>query len=189
MKIALVTDTHFGGKSDSEVFAKYNGKFYNDIFFPYLKQHNIKTCCPTLQLWRTNKNQTSWTKIPQDKVLDLVNLGLFSVATRCFNLGIKCVSRIFSQCRSLRNVASTITATAMPPPTFWSLPPRIILFPNMLVFLVWSVLEVQRLLLLLSADKRMFYVSDLWSKIKICQAYFFFLFTMIFAIRMSFLGF
>ena len=41
MRIALVTDTHFGGKSDSEVFAKYIGKFYNDIFFPYLKKENI----------------------------------------------------------------------------------------------------------------------------------------------------
>ena len=44
MKIALVTDTHFGARNDHEHFNTYFFKFYEDIFFPYLKEHNIKTC-------------------------------------------------------------------------------------------------------------------------------------------------
>jgi hypothetical protein len=42
MKIALITDTHFGGRGDSPVFSEYIGKFYKDVFFPYLKDNNIK---------------------------------------------------------------------------------------------------------------------------------------------------
>ncbi len=43
MKIALLNDTHFGVRNDSEAFRKYQLRFYNEIFFPYLKEHNIKT--------------------------------------------------------------------------------------------------------------------------------------------------
>lgn len=43
MKIALITDTHLGGKNDSPVFMDYILKFYDNIFFPYLKDNNIST--------------------------------------------------------------------------------------------------------------------------------------------------
>jgi len=43
MKIALLNDTHFGCRNDSPAFIEYQNKFYNDVFFPYLKEHNIKT--------------------------------------------------------------------------------------------------------------------------------------------------
>lgn len=42
-KIAIVTDTHFGVRNDSLVFADYFKKFYDDVFFPYLKDNGIKT--------------------------------------------------------------------------------------------------------------------------------------------------
>ena len=44
MKIALITDTHFGARNDNVNFNEYFYKFYEGIFFPYLQQHNIKTC-------------------------------------------------------------------------------------------------------------------------------------------------
>lgn len=44
MKIALITDTHFGARSDSQVFQDYFHRFYENIFFPYLEDNNIKTC-------------------------------------------------------------------------------------------------------------------------------------------------
>jgi DNA repair exonuclease SbcCD nuclease subunit len=42
MKVALITDSHFGCRGDSEVFHKYIEKFYINIFFPYLVTNNIK---------------------------------------------------------------------------------------------------------------------------------------------------
>ena len=42
MKIALVTDTHFGARSDSLQFDAYFKKFYQEIFFPKLASLNIK---------------------------------------------------------------------------------------------------------------------------------------------------
>ena len=43
MKIALLNDTHFGARNDSPAFLEYFMRFYNEIFFPYLKENNIKT--------------------------------------------------------------------------------------------------------------------------------------------------
>ena len=43
MKIALITDQHFGVRNDSQLFLDYFEKFYSEIFFPYIKKHNITT--------------------------------------------------------------------------------------------------------------------------------------------------
>ena len=43
MRIALVTDTHFGARNDNVAFAEYFAKFYSEVFFPYLKENNINT--------------------------------------------------------------------------------------------------------------------------------------------------
>tara|TARA_B110000977_G_scaffold176022_1_gene231249 strand:+ start:105 stop:1151 length:1047 start_codon:yes stop_codon:yes gene_type:complete len=43
MKIALLNDTHFGARNDSPAFIKYMNKFYDELFFPYLKENNIGT--------------------------------------------------------------------------------------------------------------------------------------------------
>ena len=42
MKIALVTDTHFGARSDSQQFDNYFKKFYDEVFFPELDKREIK---------------------------------------------------------------------------------------------------------------------------------------------------
>jgi len=43
MKIALLTDTHFGARNDSVLFHEYFMKFYNNVFFPELEKRNIDT--------------------------------------------------------------------------------------------------------------------------------------------------
>ena len=43
MKIAIITDTHWGARNDSQFFTDYFIKFYNDIFFPELLERNIST--------------------------------------------------------------------------------------------------------------------------------------------------
>jgi len=41
MKIALITDTHWGARGDSAAFAEYFNRFYYDYFFPYLSDNGI----------------------------------------------------------------------------------------------------------------------------------------------------
>jgi len=43
MKIALLNDTHFGCRNDSPAFIEYQNKFYDEVFFPYIIDNNIKT--------------------------------------------------------------------------------------------------------------------------------------------------
>jgi predicted phosphodiesterase len=40
-KIALITDTHWGCRNDSPVFAKHISRYYQNVFFPYLEEHGI----------------------------------------------------------------------------------------------------------------------------------------------------
>ena len=44
MKIALLTDTHFGARNDNLNFNDYFYQFYEGVFFPYLQHNNIKHC-------------------------------------------------------------------------------------------------------------------------------------------------
>ena len=42
MKVAILNDTHCGVRNSSDIFLNYAGRFYTDVFFPYLKENNIK---------------------------------------------------------------------------------------------------------------------------------------------------
>ncbi len=42
MKLALITDQHFGARGDSLLFYDFFDKFYSEVFFPYLKEHKIE---------------------------------------------------------------------------------------------------------------------------------------------------
>ena len=43
MKIAIITDQHFGARKNSKLFHDYFLKFYNDVFFPTLEEEGITT--------------------------------------------------------------------------------------------------------------------------------------------------
>jgi len=43
MKIALITDTHYGARKSSKTFHDFFQKFYDNVFFPTLEERGIKT--------------------------------------------------------------------------------------------------------------------------------------------------
>ena len=43
MKIAILNDTHWGARNDNAAIAEHQIKFYREVFFPHLRENNIKT--------------------------------------------------------------------------------------------------------------------------------------------------
>ena len=43
MRIAIITDQHFGARKNSKLFHDYFLRFYNDVFFPTLEAEGITT--------------------------------------------------------------------------------------------------------------------------------------------------
>ena len=43
MKVAIITDTHFGARKGSKHLHDYFEMFYRDVFFPFLEEHKIDT--------------------------------------------------------------------------------------------------------------------------------------------------
>ena len=43
MKVAIITDQHFGARKNSKLFHDYFLKFYNNVFFPFLEKEGITT--------------------------------------------------------------------------------------------------------------------------------------------------
>ena len=43
MKVAIITDTHYGGKNDNLQFAQFQKRFYEGTFFPICKREGITT--------------------------------------------------------------------------------------------------------------------------------------------------
>ena len=43
MKVAIITDTHFGGKNDLHSFSQFQTRFYRGTFFPILAREGIDT--------------------------------------------------------------------------------------------------------------------------------------------------
>lgn len=43
MKIAILNDTHWGARNDNSAIAEHQRKFYDEVFFPYLRENDIKT--------------------------------------------------------------------------------------------------------------------------------------------------
>ena len=56
MKIAIITDTHFGGRRGNKIFHDFFQKFYDNIFFPELEKRGIKHCIHMGDAFDNRKN-------------------------------------------------------------------------------------------------------------------------------------
>jgi DNA repair exonuclease SbcCD nuclease subunit len=79
MKIAIITDTHFGGRRGSKVFHEFFQKFYEDIFFPTLKERGIEYCIHMGDAFDNRKNIDFWS----------LNWAKENVYDKFKNLGVK----------------------------------------------------------------------------------------------------
>mgnify|MGYP003132361502 FL=1 len=60
MKIAIITDTHFGGRRGSKAFHEFWQQFYDNIFFPELEKRGIKECIHMGDAFDNRKNIDYW---------------------------------------------------------------------------------------------------------------------------------
>lgn len=55
MILGMISDIHFGGKSDSPLFLEHQVKFYDDIFFPEMERRGIKLLLILGDTWDRRK--------------------------------------------------------------------------------------------------------------------------------------
>lgn len=58
MRIAILTDTHFGVRGDSIIFARNQERFYQEIFFPKIDELGIDTVLHLGDFWDNRKSLT-----------------------------------------------------------------------------------------------------------------------------------
>ena len=79
MTIALITDQHLDGRKGSVAFWDYFQKFYDDVFFPTLQRHNIKTI---IDLGDTFDNRKGidfnvWNRVRRNYFERLEDMGIY----------------------------------------------------------------------------------------------------------------
>ncbi len=79
MKIAIITDTHFGGRRGSKTFHEFWQKFYDNVFFPELEKRDIKYCIHMGDAFDNRKNVDYWS----------LNWAKENVYDKFKNLGVK----------------------------------------------------------------------------------------------------
>ena len=60
MKIAIITDQHFGARKSSRVFHDFFNKFYRNVFFPTLKKRGIDTVLDLGDTYDNRRNLDLW---------------------------------------------------------------------------------------------------------------------------------
>jgi len=72
VKIAIITDQHFGARKNSKLFHDYFLKFYEDIFFPTLIKEGM--------IMRTSRG-----RLAQDSAYELLGIKKTKDQQRLFN--------------------------------------------------------------------------------------------------------
>jgi len=60
MKVAIITDQHFGARKGSKFLHDYFKKFYDEVFFPYLKENDIKVVIDMGDTFDNRRNIDLW---------------------------------------------------------------------------------------------------------------------------------
>lgn len=60
MKIAIITDQHFGARKSSRIFHDYFQDFYEDVFFPWLEKNKITILLDLGDTFDNRKNLDIW---------------------------------------------------------------------------------------------------------------------------------
>ncbi len=60
MKVAIITDQHFGARKGSKYLHDYFEKFYDDVFFPYLEKNKITTVVDMGDTFDNRRNIDLW---------------------------------------------------------------------------------------------------------------------------------
>ncbi len=60
MKVAIITDQHFGARKGSKYLHDYFKKFYEELFFPYLEENNIKVVIDMGDTFDNRRNIDLW---------------------------------------------------------------------------------------------------------------------------------
>jgi len=78
MKVAVITDTHFGARSDSKAFSDYFYKFWTNTFFPYLIENDIKTIihCGDLMDRRKYVNFDTLNRMRKEFIKPMIDNGI-----------------------------------------------------------------------------------------------------------------
>ena len=76
MKIAIITDQHFGSLKGAQFIHDYFEEFYNNVFFPYLEEHQIDTVIDMGDTFDNRRNidlaSLEWSKrVYFDKLQDM----------------------------------------------------------------------------------------------------------------------
>ena len=61
MKVAIITDQHFGARKGSKFIHDYFKQFYDNVFFPYLEENNIKVVVDMGDTFDNRRNIDLWT--------------------------------------------------------------------------------------------------------------------------------
>ena len=83
MKIAIITDQHFGARKGADYIHNYFKKFYDDIFFPYLEKNKIDTIVNMGDTFDNRRNidiqSLEWVKINYFDRLQQMGITVHSV--------------------------------------------------------------------------------------------------------------
>lgn len=60
MKVAIITDTHYGFKKGNKIFHEYFEKFYKEVFFPTLRKYKIDTVIHMGDMFDNRKSTDYW---------------------------------------------------------------------------------------------------------------------------------